>query len=605
MKTDEPMKRIAYSVVVAILFSAVSLLSSCVKDGLDGRDGREGREGARGEPGAPGSVVTIGKVDGEWWWYIDGMKTDYKVKGASGNNGAAAAVVTIIDGYWAFDGVKSEHKAIGENGLDGENIVAIEISPDGYWIINGEKTDVKTKGEDGKDGSTVEVRDDGFLWIDGVKTDIQVYECKLKTFTLTFFLDSNDTEPYLTQVVMEEAWPGIPSKIPSLPQKTFEYWYAAGTSDEFDFDAPVTSDVTLYAMWVAGYKNNAPIKLWQTHIASPEGIHEWDDIEAEYTVTRLPELPMRTGWGFTDGKDLIFADQPNGWRLFKYTNNYTAWEYTNAQIPRFQSMTHEFLVDRGFLYAIPFSSPDPVIYDNKRIQISGAAMLTYAQYNNDVIAITNWGEILVFRNNEWYRMTRVQNTDVWVITPGAGMLPQASGKQFYCSIIYQGRTLIGEYPTGKIYEFTGSVLQVSDISPPAELLRLTPGFEGDYKEAQSMAIYGGDLFVGYWPDGVILRYDYKQKQWSRFTRLFDFPTEGNFRDYYAPEHVTAGQINFYGQRVQSLVPFEDGLYAVTSNKNTWYDYLVPSPLLTEEQIKQYGAVYKIYRPGCRTTYFPR
>jgi len=121
------------------------------------------------------------------------------------------------------------------------------------------------------------------------------------------------------------------------------------------------------------------------------------------------------------------------------------------------------------------------------------------------------------------------------------------------------------------------------------------------REAQSMAIYGGDLFVGYWPDGVILRYDHKQKQWSRFTRLFDFPAEGgNIRDY-----IYNTPSAFYGQRVNTLVPFEDGLYATTCNLNGWHDDIVPSPLLSEEQIRQYGAVYKIYRTGCRTTYIPR
>ena len=347
----------------------------------------------------------------------------------------------------------------------------------------------------------------------------------------------------------------------------------------------------------------APVKLWQTYIGFPDGIHEWDETEAEYTVTRLPDLPMRTGFGFTDGRDLIFADHPNGWRLFKYTNNYTAWEYTNAEIPKFKSMTHEFFVDRNYVYAKPLSNPSD--FTIKRIEISGVGTFAYAQYKNDVIAVSNWGEVLIFRDNEWYRMPMVQ-PDVYVITPGADMQPKASGKQFYSSIIYQGRTLLGEYPSGRIFEFVDSVLKVSDLSPPEELLRLTPEFAGEKKEAQSMAIYSGDLFVGYWPDGVILRYDYKQKQWSRFTRLFDFPAEGvNFMDYYHPDHVAENQVNFYGQRIQSLVPFEDGLYVVTSNKNSWFEDIVPSPLLTEEEIRQYGAVYKIYRPGCRTTYFPR
>ena len=588
------MKKYFYLVVIVILSALAA--PSCVKDGLDGLDGRDGPQG---ETGTQGSVVTIGEVDGEWWWFINGMKTNYKVTGAAGKDGedgAPATVVTIIDGYWAFDGVKSEYKAIGENGMDGENIVTLEISPDGYWIINNVKTDVKAKAEDGTNGSSVEVRDDGFLWIDGVKTDIQVHKCKLETFTLTFFLNIDDTEPYLTQVVMKDAWPRIPSKAPSLPQKTFEYWCAAGTDVKFNFDAPITSDVTLYAIWAAGYKYSAPLKLWQTYCASPDGMHEWDDIEAEYTITRLPELPMRTGYCYTDGVNLKFRNLAHGDRHYQYINDYTAYERVSSTMLRFQSSTHEFYFSGGYVYAKLISYPY-----SERIQIAETSWIyTYAKKNDDVLAITNWGEILVFRNNDWYRMTMVAD-DIYMITPGAEMQNIVSGKQFYSSIIYQGRTLLGQFPSGKIFEFEGDFVQVSDLSPPEELLIVTPEFVPNGREAQSMAVYGGDLFVGYWPDGVILRYDHKQKQWSQFTRLFDFPAKGgNIRDY-----IYNTPSAFYGQRVNALVPFEDALYVATSNLNGWHDDIVPSPLLTEEQIRQYGAAYKIYRPGCKTTYFQR
>ena len=342
--------------------------------------------------------------------------------------------------------------------------------------------------------------------------------------------------------------------------------------------------------------NTAPLKIWQTFSAFPDGIHEWDEIESEYLITRLPDLPMmRSGFGFTDGRNLILADVANRNNRFLYTNNYTDLEYSNSPFLHYLSLTHEFSEENGWLYA-------RLLVDRrvfKRIQISGHTIFAYAQYKNDVIAATNWGEVLIFRDNEWYRMTQVR-PDIYLITPGASIQTEPSRKQFYCSIIYQGRTLLGEYPSGKIFEFVGDVLQVSDISPPEELLVVESGFDGQLKEAQSMAIYGGDLFVGYWPDGVILRYDYKQESWSQFTRLFDFPSDGkNIHEYTSPPS------NFYGQRIQALVPFEDGLYVVTSNLGEWYEDVIPSPFLTEEQIKQYGAVYKIYRPGCRTTYFPR
>ena len=76
------------------------------------------------------------------------------------------------DGYWVINGVKTEHKATGEDGEDGET-PTIEISDDGYWIINGVKTEYKAVGEDGNDGETptIEISDDGYWVINGVKTE--------------------------------------------------------------------------------------------------------------------------------------------------------------------------------------------------------------------------------------------------------------------------------------------------------------------------------------------------------------------------------------------------------------------------------------------------
>ena len=123
----------------------------------------------------------------------------------------------------------------------------IEVSDDGYWIINGEKTDIKITGEV---GSQVEVKADGFLWINGVKTEIQVHEC-VKTFTITFLLNDFDTEPYLTQTLVAGGWAREPSKAPTKEKAVFEFWYNANENivEPFDFDTPVTDDITVVAKW--------------------------------------------------------------------------------------------------------------------------------------------------------------------------------------------------------------------------------------------------------------------------------------------------------------------------------------------------------------------
>ena len=73
-------------------------------------------------------------------------------KGAKGDPGKDGSVVTIgEDGYWYIDGVKTEVLALGRNGADGQT-PAISISADGYWVINGTKTDAKAKGDKGDDG---------------------------------------------------------------------------------------------------------------------------------------------------------------------------------------------------------------------------------------------------------------------------------------------------------------------------------------------------------------------------------------------------------------------------------------------------------------------
>lgn len=68
------------------------------------------------------------------------------VKGEKGDDGLTPTVEISDDGFWVINGIKTEHKAKGETG----NAAVVEISSDGYWVINGIKTEDKATDADGR-----------------------------------------------------------------------------------------------------------------------------------------------------------------------------------------------------------------------------------------------------------------------------------------------------------------------------------------------------------------------------------------------------------------------------------------------------------------------
>ncbi|MBQ3063291.1 MAG: hypothetical protein IJC99_00600 [Clostridia bacterium] len=93
------------------------------------------------------------------------------LQGIQGEKGDPGSVVTIgDDGYWYIDGVKTNVKAAGAAGASGS---VVTIGDDGYWYIDGVKTNVKAAGAAGASGSVVTIGDDGYWYIDGVKTNVK------------------------------------------------------------------------------------------------------------------------------------------------------------------------------------------------------------------------------------------------------------------------------------------------------------------------------------------------------------------------------------------------------------------------------------------------
>ena len=346
------------------------------------------------------------------------------------------------------------------------------------------------------------------------------------------------------------------------------------------------------------FDRSEPVLTWQSYSASPAGIHEWRSEKAPYTVERLPDVSpdFRTGYAFVNHGKLVFFDLANKEQYRRVLGLFYMKEWIRTNRRRFYTRTTEFRFkrERPVVDACSRAEEDACI--GMKIQ-DDTFPYVYAESNGAVLTITNFGDALLFKDNHWCRMEMTD--DVYECrTENAPILQEPRKIQFYSSIVYRGRTLLGEWPTGRIYEFDGKTLRPSEMTPPAIAGAGRVGYE-----AQSMAMYCGDLFVGYWPKGEIYRLDGETNEWSLFAGLFEGVSNGDFVPFRTRVRGAGEKISpaFYGQRVTALVPYGDSLYATTSNLISWTRD-IKSSFLTDDQTKRYGAVYRIHRDGCRTTY---
>ena len=91
-------------------------------------NGKDGATGATGATGAAGSVLTI---ESDGYWYIDGVKTEYKAEIDY------SKLSYVKDGFWNIGGEQTDYKAVG-------NTYAIKDA-DGVWTlyVPGEDGEIK------------------------------------------------------------------------------------------------------------------------------------------------------------------------------------------------------------------------------------------------------------------------------------------------------------------------------------------------------------------------------------------------------------------------------------------------------------------------------
>jgi uncharacterized lipoprotein YddW (UPF0748 family) len=215
---------------------------------------------------------------------------------------------------------------------------------------------------------------------------------------------------------------------------------------------------------------------------------------------------------------------------------------------------------------LPLNSPREFVY-------------AYGQLGNQILAATNTGGVYVFDRSfgKWSTLR----------------VPNGVSFQVYAATNYEDRLLLGQYPTGELFEFDGTQLRHLPDQPP-----VMPGVSPHAREAQTLAIYGGDLYAGVWPWGEVWRLDRRASAWRFLGRMFTHPAPTAETTHpYENESKKLGQVlNHWGQRVTSLVPHGDSLYIATSSKGGT-PYEAKFGFLSDIESQEYGAVYRYRKPG--------
>jgi len=241
--------------------------------------------------------------------------------------------------------------------------------------------------------------------------------------------------------------------------------------------------------------------------------------------------------------------------------------------------------DRGFskLYACPWPPGSDCA-----VELTNAAVLTlpvvgeipfaYGQLGQDVVTCSNIGGFYAFDGRAWKTLVE---PDI------------KTSYQIYSMVNFYERLLMGQYPTGWLFEYDGErVTQLEDWPPRIE------GVSASAREAQTAAIYGGDLFIGVWPWGELWRYSHDTDRWTFVDRMFSHPAVSDETTHpYERECVAHGLVlNQWGQRVTGLVPMGDSLMVSTSAK--WPCEWKPEfEFLGDDKWKEYGAVVRLKMPG--------
>ena len=235
------------------------------------------------------------------------------------------------------------------------------------------------------------------------------------------------------------------------------------------------------------------------------------------------------------------------------------------------------------LYVVAWAPGDVVLLETADGFDIVGNVFTYGTYNNEVLITTNVGEFYSYSDGS---LTTHRTTD-------------GKSWQGYSMLQFYEQVLIGHYPSGSLYVYDGDGLR--PFVPP---LPVPKNVSANAREVQTLAVYGGDLYVGVWPWGEVWRFDRETEAWTLVGRVFNRPemTKDDQEPFARAMKDKPAPYNYWGQRVTSLTNFGDSLYIATMNKQG-KPLLPEHDFLDDVTVSQYGAIHKLHVPGQITASF--
>lgn len=323
------------------------------------------------------------------------------------------------------------------------------------------------------------------------------------------------------------------------------------------------------------------------------GMKSWDrgtSVWRETTSIGGTDESMRLGNGVLefgdsevkyDGRTILHRPENGSYQLFFYADGYLCFYHVNRGEGEYRPYQNDA---DGFskLYACRWT-PEQTEVDLSRaailtLPIVGETTFAWGQLGAQIVTGSNVGGFYVFEDGAWSML----------LEPKLGV-----SYQLYSTMAYNNRLLMGQYPTGLVFEYDGKTITSLAGWPPKP-----EGVSGSAREAQTTVIYGGDVFVGVWPWGELWRYNPDSKNWTFMRRMFEHP---NLSDKiihpYDVENSSNDVGNQWGQRVTSLVTSGADLFVSTSAKSPCVWEPERYPFLVPDKWKSYGAVYRMEMPG--------
>lgn len=282
-----------------------------------------------------------------------------------------------------------------------------------------------------------------------------------------------------------------------------------------------------------------------------------------------------------DGRPILPPPELGDYRLFYYADGYLCFYHVNRKEGAYRPYKDDA---DGFskLYACPWTPGEPQVDLSRAIVLTlpvvGETTFAWGQLGDQIVTGSNIGGFYVFQDGAWKIL----------LQPNI-----AVSYQLYSTMAFHDRLLMGQYPTGRLFEYDGEKI-IDRVGWPPKL----NGVSASAREAQTTVIYGGDMFVGVWPWGELWRYNSDSDKWTFAQRMFDHPALTDKVVHPYEEENRGNPVgNHWGQRVTSLVTVGDGLLVSTSAKSPSVWNPEQNPFLAPDKWKSYGTVYRLTMPG--------